>query len=158
MALDSEAAFASRLVDLGLGTYRSALQALGWATAGSFAFSCNYTPGGIDETSFVDVVVVPILGSAAHPLKSSLKRLHFESYTLMLSEMKRKIERVEDDAPRRLPPPEREARRLRQVGELAGLQLSGEYECSHSLIDEAVQMIEDDVIRYISVDECGKRE
>ena len=76
----------------------------------------------------------------------------------MVSEMKRKIERVEDDAPRRLPPPEREARRLRQVGKLAGLQLSGEYECAHSLIDKAVQMLEDDVIRYLGVDECGKRE
>jgi hypothetical protein len=36
MALDSEAAFASRLVYLVLTTYRCSLQAMGWATAGSF--------------------------------------------------------------------------------------------------------------------------
>ncbi len=38
LALDSEAIFASRLVDLVLATHTGALQALGWATAGSFAF------------------------------------------------------------------------------------------------------------------------
>ena len=32
------------------------------------------------------------------------------------------------------------------LGELAGLQLSGEYGCAHSLIDKVVQMIEDDVM------------
>jgi hypothetical protein len=76
----------------------------------------------------------------------------------MVLEMKRKIEMVEDDVPRRLPPPERESRRLRQVGELAGLQLSGKYECAHSQIVKAVQMLEDNVIRYLGVDECVKRE
>jgi hypothetical protein len=39
------------------------------------------------------------------------------------------------------------------VGELAGLHLSGEYECAHSLLDA-----EDDVVRYLVVDECVKRE
>ena len=38
MSLDSEAALASRLVDLVLATYRGALQALGWTTSRSFVF------------------------------------------------------------------------------------------------------------------------
>jgi hypothetical protein len=37
------------------------------------------------------------------------------------------------------------------LGELAGLQLSGEYGCAHSLIDKVVQMIEDDVLRCLGV-------
>ena len=51
----------------------------------------------------------------------------------MVSEMKRKIERP------------------MLLGELAGLQLSGEYGCAHSLIDKVVQMIEDDVMRCLGV-------
>jgi hypothetical protein len=158
MALDSEASFASRLRDLRLEPFAELITAAGWGTAGSFAFSCNYSPGMTDETSFVNTVVIPILGAADHPLKASLKRLHFESYTLMVSEMKRKVERVEDDAPRRLPMPERDARRDRQARELVGLSLTGEFECAHGLIDKAVQMMEDDIIRYLPVDECSKRE
>ncbi len=57
--------------------------------------------------------------------------------------MKQKIEMVDDDSPRLLTP-QRE-------------QLSGKYECAHSQIIEAVQMLEDNVIRYPSVDECVKR-
>ena len=37
------------------------------------------------------------------------------------------------------------------LGELAGLQLSGEYGCAHSLIDKVVWMIEDDVMRCLGV-------
>jgi hypothetical protein len=158
MALDSEAAFESRLKELQLGPYADAFKAAGWGSAGSFAFSCNYVPGGVDESSFVIGVVTLLLGAPDHALKAALKRLHFECYTLMVSEMRRKVERVDDDAPRRLPPPEREARRARQATELRGLVLTGEYECSHGLVDKAVQMIEDNCIAYIPVDECNKRE
>jgi hypothetical protein len=129
LALDSETAFASRLVGLVLATYRGRSAGTGMGDCRELCFfSCSYAPGGIDETSFVEVVVVPVLGNAAHPLKASFKSLLFESYTLMVSDMKRKIERVEDD-------------RLSVYQPQRGLHLSGEYECAHSLIDNAVQML-----------------
>jgi hypothetical protein len=77
---------------------------------------------------------------------------------LMVSKAKQDVEGSEDIAPMRLPPPERETPRLRQVGELGVLQLSGENECAHSLVDKAEQMLEDDVIRYLGADECRKQE
>ena len=72
-------------------------------------------------------------------------------------DMRRRVDRVEDDAPRRLPGPEREARRSRQVLALAGLSLEGENECAHALVDKAVQMMEDDCLKYIQLDECVTR-
>jgi hypothetical protein len=77
MALDSEAAFASRLVFLGVATYRCALQALELLAAGSFALSCNYSPG-TDETSCVEIVDVLILGNAARSLEAGFKSLLVE--------------------------------------------------------------------------------
>jgi hypothetical protein len=143
MALDSEAAFASRLVYLVLATYRCALQALELLTAGSFTLSCSYSPG-IDETLFVEIVVLLILGNAARPLEAGFESLHFGRFTLMVSETKQVIERSEDNAPRRLPPPEKEAPRLSQGGELDSLQLSGEYEFAYSRIDKVVLMLKDE--------------
>ena len=43
------------------------------------------------------------------------------------------------------------------LGELAGLQLSGEYGCAHSLIDKVVQMIEDDVMLCLGVTSARTR-
>ncbi len=70
----------------------------------------------------------------------------------MVSETKQVIERSEDNAPRRLPPPEREAPRLRQVGELGGLHLSGEYVFAHSLVDEVALMLKDNTLGVSGVD------
>jgi hypothetical protein len=118
MALDCEAAFASRLVFLGMATYRCALQALELLTAGSFAFSCNYSPG-TDEILFVEIVVVLILGNAARSHEAGFRSLLFGRCMLMVSETKQEVEGSEDIAPMRLPPG------LRQVGELGVLQWSG---------------------------------
>jgi hypothetical protein len=83
--------------------------------------------------------------------------LHFEAYTLMVSDMRRRVDRGEEDVPRRLPAPEREARRLRQAAGITGISLDDENECAHSLIDKAVQMMEDDMLKYIPLDECVTR-
>jgi hypothetical protein len=73
MALHREAAFASKFVyPVCFGSIQCALQALEALTAGSFTLSCNYSPG-IDETSFVEIVVLLILDDAACPLRQVLK-------------------------------------------------------------------------------------
>ena len=112
----------------------------------------------MDETLFVRIVVVLILGNAARLLEADFERLLFGRCALMVSEMKQEIVRSEDNAPRRLPPPEREAPRLRQVGELGGLHLSGEYVFAHSLVDEVALMLKDEVMCCLGVDGCEKRE
>jgi hypothetical protein len=112
----------------------------------------------MDETLFVRIVVVLILGNAARLLEEGFERLSLERCALMVSETKQEIGRPEDNAPRQQPPPEREAPRLRQVGELGGLHLSGKYVFAHSLIDKVALMWKDDVMCCLGVDECEKRE
>ena len=65
------------------------------------------TPSQADDTAFINDVVVPVLGRDDHPKKAILRRVYYEAYTLAAADMKRKVERTEDDAPRKLPAAER---------------------------------------------------
>ena len=76
----------------------------------------------------------------------------------MLAELKGKIERKEDEAPRKMPQPERTARLEQQKARLAGLALNGVNEPSNGLIDLIAQQKADDVLRYVDLDLCISRE
>ena len=131
MSLDSEAALASRLVDLVLATYRGSLQALGWTTSRSFAFPVATHRVALTRPVLLKSGLCRFCAMQRVLLRQALKVRFFESYTLMGSDM-RKVERVED--------------------ELTGLQLSGRYECAHLPKDKAVQRLCDGVVRYFCVD------
>ncbi len=75
---------------------------LGWSSAGSFAFASTYTPGQPNPEKFEEEVIIKLLGRADHPKASAVRRLYFECYTLVVSDMKRKCEKTESDAPRKI--------------------------------------------------------
>ncbi len=78
----------------------------------------------------------------------------------MVAETRARLEATgagEDQPPRRLPVPERAARRSTQKASLPGLDLEGELECSHALVDSAVAMYEEDTVRHLALDECTRR-
>ena len=72
-----------------------------------------------------------------------------ESYTIASADLKSRIDRKDDDAPRKLAVAERASRHQDQVRRLRGLNLVGELEASHSLIDAVVQMYDDNQLRYL---------
>ena len=82
MSLDSTAVSAKRVEELKLGLFYNDTVSLGWDTMGAFAFSCAFSPGQSDDTSFINEVVVPLLKDATHMLKPQIRRLFFEAYTL----------------------------------------------------------------------------
>eukprot|EP00973_Karenia_brevis_P004062 558044-Karenia_brevis.AAC.1 len=86
MALESAAFFAKRVKELGLGEYQSVMADNGWSTMGTFAFSANYVPGGVDDSKFMEEVVVPVLGDQSHVLKAALRRLFFDSYAMVAAD------------------------------------------------------------------------
>ena len=91
-ALESEAEFLNRLEELGLAAEQDVFVAKGWATFGKFAFSTSYVPGTPDDQRYVEDVLIPVLGDRAHPKAASLRRLYFESYTMTVAELRRKLE------------------------------------------------------------------
>ena len=158
MALDSEAVFEARLKAVGLeDVHIQKAREAGWRTLAEFAFSSSYVPGQVGDSTFVNEVVIVVLGDANHVKRSALRRVFFEAYTAVAADLKRRLEKTDEEPPRRLPLAERSARVKALQDRLQGLELTGELECSHALVDKAAQMIEDDNLSYIPWEACTKR-
>lgn len=157
--LDSEAVFRARALQVGLSsTDLDTIVAAGVKTFSTLAFACSYTPGSSDDSSFVTLVnrlfgVDPGIG-----VTSVMRRLHLESHTMALQDVRARLERTDESTPVRVLQAERSARYEDQKRRLSGLSLIGEYECSHSLIDAVFQMYEDDVLRYLPLEALTSRE
>ena len=160
MALDSKVCFNNRAVKRGLRSVLEEMQNKGWDTMGAFAFRAKYVPGSQDDTSFVTKVVIPLLGAEDLPLEPTLRRLHFEAYTLAIAESQRLAAGHDDDSkPRKLPAAEREARLEELKQELApAIEVAGSMEPSHLLIDKFANMVEMGELRFVPWHECTSRE
>eukprot|EP00971_Amphidinium_carterae_P008447 166775-Amphidinium_carterae.1 len=126
----------------------------GWATYASFAFSSGYTPGATDDAPFLEHVVAPVLGDAQHPKVPVLRFLVHEAYGLAAADLKSKIERVGDEAPKQLPMHERSVRVERLRNRMKGLDLEGEFEPSYKLVDAAANMVEMNRLKYLPWNAC----
>ena len=132
--------------------------AAGFTTMAKWAFSTSYSPGAQDDALFI-AMLDTVNGSRPSVSQiSCYRRLFFEAHTISVSDMRDRITRTEDSGPRKLAPPERAARFESQRARLIGLELEGELEISNSLLDEVMQMLEDDQLRYIAIDHCTKRD
>ena len=69
----------------------------------------------------------------------------------------RRLERTDDDPPRRLPNIEQEARRRLLQDRLTGLTLEGELDISYALVDFCCEIYSDGVVKYIPLTRCTKR-
>lgn len=136
-----------------------ALQAAGIGTMAKLNYSSTYQLGQQNDASLIQVLV-----DAMHPTVPSasdlacLRRMFFESATATMADLRGRIERVDDTAPRKVPLPERTARYREQAGRLIGLDLTGELDCAHSLLDAVTQQKEDNVLKYIDPESCPKRD
>jgi hypothetical protein len=158
MALDSQAFFNVRLIQLGLEEHVNAFAVLGWTTMAKFGFGANYVPGRADEAPFINDIIVPLFGDANAPQKPIIRRLFFEAYTMAASDVQRRTSKPDDeDKPKKIPVAERAARFRVMQAQLSGLTLTGELEPSNLLVDKLVGMEDCGEIRYIKWEECTKR-
>lgn len=157
-AVESTAAFRSRASAIGVPTVEvDALGAQSLDTFAAFAFLVPYNSGGNDDAE-LKKALTDVLGN--EPSTASMaryRRLQFESHTLVLSDTKSRVERTDESIPRKMPAPERAARHKDQVRRLVSVQITQDNEPSHMLLDLAQQMVEDGMIRYISLDKCTSR-
>ena len=151
-SLDSKAVFAAKVKALGLGDFLDAMREQGYETFGEFAFAENFQ-GTADDTKWIKKVAEPILKENMRKLPA-LRRLFFESYTLMQAEMRKEIERTDDDKPRVLSLPERNVRRAALLPQLQGLDPDGVHNVSNALVNKCAHMKDTKVVMCIPWEEC----
>lgn len=155
---DSSAVFFSRCKAVGLEDGEiDSMKTAGFTTYANFAFSSSFQPGAVDETPFVEGVLNKVLGTADHAKAPALRRLFYESYTLVAAELKKRVDRTDDDKPKVMPLQERASRWLTLKSRLKGVTFTEETEPSFQLIDLFAQQVDDGQIRYIEWSSCTKR-
>ena len=120
----------------------------------------SYTPGSADTTVFDKDVVAPVLGDTPNPRKRlNLRKLHTEAFTMYAADMKRKVMQPEnEDKPRQLAPAERKARMDLLRKELVGVNITGNLEPGHVVVDKYVDMQERGILRILDWSDMITRE
>eukprot|EP00435_Cladocopium_sp_Y103_P037699 s3841_g10.t1 len=153
--LESENALRSRALEVSLTAAEAeAIIRNGVTALARLAFAACH-PGQTPT----DVQLQQLLGTV--PLNpgnsASLKRLIFESQTLVCNEVKFKANRRDDSIPTTLAGAERDHRIEQQKQRLSGFRFRGEEECSHQSYDLALSMLEKNTVLYLSPDKFPTR-
>ena len=92
---------------------------------------------------------------------SAIRRIHFESTTLVVSSIRERVTSEgadKGDVARKIPQAERRQRREDQLGRLGGITMVGELDPSHALLDLTNHMLETGAIVWIAPSKCSKRD
>ena len=155
--VDSEAQFDLRLEQVNMPqALRTALKNSGVNTISSLAYAHGQPGQPISNEEFGTWVrqldPLATIGGV-----SSLKRLLFESQTQLLALLKDQVTNPEPLAPKKVPQAEREARLANLRTRLSGVLIEGHTEPSHALLDQASQMYDQNILRYIPLEKCYSR-
>ncbi|CAE7237282.1 unnamed protein product [Symbiodinium sp. CCMP2592] len=157
--VDSEAAFAARCKEIcGDDSLHTLLQASGVQTHSALAFSCGTPKAQPTEAEFKAFAESVVGSPASIGRVSQLKRLHFESSTLVIAQLRALVEGDSTDAGKRLPAAEKSARLADAKRRLKGLVIEDEMEPSHALIDAVSHMGESNAVVWIPPSKCTKRD
>ena len=114
------------------------------ASTSEFDTFCNQLNGNVDM-SISEV--------------SRVRRLHFEACTLIVAHTKQQVSLDSSvEGNRKLPAAEKQARLQQQQARLSGVNITGELQPSHALIDLAASMLESNTVIWIGPSKCSKRE
>ena len=158
--IESKPAFKQRCLQFGIpDTEIALLDTGGQATFGAFAFIIPFAnKDSADADEKLKAGMNEILGAVPTSMQMTrYRRLLFESHAVVMTDAKTRMDRTEDTLPRKLPAPERSQRHKEQVAKYPGISVAGWNEPSHSLLDECQGQLEDQTVRYISLDKCTCR-
>ena len=157
--LDSEATFIQQSEEAGLTRpWIDALRDNGLATFAKLSFAIT-SPGTVATDEQVNRFLNTLRGGAAATIAelAAFKRLLFEIQTLMMHSFK-STAKGDEATPKRMAPPERDARLERQRELLRGLDIKGPLEPAHALYDVCAAMIERNEVSYINPNRCLSRQ
>ena len=133
------------------------LTRLGLTSFGLLAYSFGQPGQNISDDAFntwlrQDVNPAITLGDSA-----ALKRLLFESHTLVMASLKEQVIAPDSAATKKVPLTERDARMQHVRNNLAGLLIEGPLDPGHSLLDACAQMHFTNEIKYLAPERCVSR-
>ena len=132
-----------------------------WPTASrrwqGLAFATSYQPGRTDETPFLELSKKILGEQATLGAVSTFRRLYFTCHTQCVADMKAEVERRDGEPPMQMPLAERAERHDAQKRRLVGVDVEGDNEPSHTLLDKVMAQRREDVLRYIPPEECTSR-
>eukprot|EP00434_Breviolum_minutum_P026959 symbB.v1.2.023834.t1/scaffold2208.1/size85765/3 len=112
----------------------------------------------LDEAAF-NLFAQATLGAMANLGDTAvLKRLLFESHTLVLAQLKQQVTDPDGSSSRKMPPVEREARMENLKLRLPGVVIQRQMEPSHSLLDLCIQQWETRQLKFLSPEKCISRQ
>ena len=146
---------------MAIGVTRADLDLLigaGYSTIARWAFSSNYTPGVGDDAPFREVLRDALGRDPAAAEVAVFRRLLFECWTLAAGDLRSRLERGEAAGPRPVAAPERAARHAAQCARLVGVNVTGELEASHRLLDEVNDQLEQNSLKWAPYERLTKRD
>lgn len=157
--VDSEAHFTKRSEEVGLSDAgRRALNAAGYSTLGRLAFGVGQPGVQIVEQEFQRFATNILGGMANMQDISAVRRLLFESQTLVMAQLRELVTNPEAGMVRKLPPVEREAKMRQLRARLPGVVVEKQLEPSHSLLNLTSQMWEQKQLQYLPIEKLTSRE
>ena len=155
--VDSEAQFDLRLDQVKVPEHlQRALKIAGVSTISALAYA-HGQPGQPIVAAEFETWVRQLDPSATVGGVAALKRLLFESQTQLLAILKEQVMNPEPTVARKVPPAERETRLANLKARLVGVLVEGHSEPSHSLLDAATQLYDQNVLRFIPLEKCYSR-
>ena len=140
--IDSEAHFSKRAGEVRLGDAAlRALQRLGLNSMGSLAYAHGQPGQPLDEASFTNWVQSTVDANVSLGDMSAIKRLLFESQTLVLAALREQVVNPDSAALKKVPEAERDRRTL------IGVLIEGPMEPGHALLDLCAQQRESGQLR-----------
>ena len=139
--LDSEAQFLQRAKECRLSDLAVRdLSRLGITSFGLLAYSFGQPGQNIADDAFANWVRQDVNPAITLADSAALKRLLFESHTLVMASLKEQVVAPDSASTRKVPATERDAKMRNVKGALTGLLIEGPLDPGHSLLDACAQM------------------
>ena len=147
--LESEAAFKTKALERGLTAVQHArLVAAGITNLSKLAFAIT-TPGTPPPDDSLKGLLADDITTVNVGSLSSIRRLTFDAQTLSAAQVKHALAGTDAGRKVELVPAERAQRILDQKTKMAGMELTGPLECSHTSYDYVAKMLEGNVPTYL---------
>ena len=156
--VDSKAYFKQRAGEISLEErVVNALNTKGVHTLSQVAF-CVGQPGQVLPAEEFDKWAITLIADITFGEKASLRRLMLEAQTLLVASLKDIAEHPEGTTSKKVGLAERNARLDKLRNDLTGIDISGELEPSHALLDATMQQWESRTLKYLGPEKCHSRE
>ena len=148
--IDSTAQYETQMRDLGIQpALLDGLKQHGVRTLSQLAFSVGQPGQPILDQSVEQLVQASVGRAPTLTETACLKRLAFEAQTYLTATLRQAVDRSEDTTPRKVPMVARTTRMDALKAALGGLDITGEHEPAHCLLDKCCAMFEQNSIKYV---------